>query len=154
MSSSRQGLSLTASMNGFHWTNQLWIPWSELLKINDYWQNEFGMKVSGGNLVFSILPRSLIFTIFAPCLKEVKPSSSWNKYQWTNQPWVAILWQSELVRERVVCVGLKEGDWTDLHDDTLATVLADPSILLMVAFNDPHTHTIYIYTTQKRLRVT
>nr|KAG5688710.1 hypothetical protein BaRGS_029536 [Batillaria attramentaria] len=45
---------------------------------------------------------------------------------------------SQLVRERIVCVGLKEGDWTDLHEETLNTFLNDPNLRLMVAFNDVH----------------
>ena len=43
-----------------------------------------------------------------------------------------------MVRERVVCVGLKEDDWTDVHEETLDTFLDDPTLRLLVAFNDTH----------------
>lgn len=44
--------------------------------------------------------------------------------------------QSQMVRERIVCVGLKDDDWTDAHEETLNTFLADPNLRLLVAFND------------------
>jgi hypothetical protein len=49
-----------------------------------------------------------------------------------------LTFQGQLVRERIVCIGLKPGDWTDLHDETLANFLEDPNIRLLVAFNDTH----------------
>ena len=41
-----------------------------------------------------------------------------------------------MVRERIVCVGLKDDDWTDVHEETLNTFLADRNLRLLVAFND------------------
>ncbi|KAK7102408.1 hypothetical protein V1264_020630 [Littorina saxatilis] len=40
----------------------------------------------------------------------------------------------EMIKERIVCLGVTTEDWTETHEETLNTFIQDPSIRLMIAF--------------------